>query len=84
MSDLKMEQSAINTIRTLSMDTVQAAKSGHPGTPMVLAPVVYIIWNRTMNFDPQAPIWPNRDRFVGAARTRREEAGWPSHATQFR
>jgi transketolase len=64
MSDLKMEQLAINNIRTLSIDAVQAAKSGHPGTPMALAPLVYTIWNRTMNFDPQDPIWPNRDRFV--------------------
>jgi transketolase len=64
MSDLKMEQLAINNIRTLSIDAVHAAKSGHPGTPMALAPLVYTIWNRTMNFDPQDPIWPNRDRFV--------------------
>jgi len=54
----------INTIRTLSMDAVQAAKSGHPGTPMALAPVVYTLWNRMMRFNPQDPIWPNRDRFV--------------------
>jgi len=54
----------INTIRTLSMDAVQAAKSGHPGTPMALAPVVYTVWNRVMRFNPQDPIWPNRDRFV--------------------
>ena len=59
-----MEQLAINTIRTLSIDAVQAAKSGHPGTPMALAPLVYTIWNRVMRFDPQDPIWPNRDRFV--------------------
>jgi transketolase len=64
MSDENMAHLAINTIRTLSMDAVQAAKSGHPGTPMALAPLVYTIWNRTMNFDPQDPIWPNRDRFV--------------------
>jgi len=64
MSDPKMEQLAINTIRTLSIDAVQAAKSGHPGTPMALAPLVYTIWNRVMNFDPLDPIWPNRDRFV--------------------
>jgi transketolase len=64
MSDPKMEQVAINTIRTLSIDAVQAAKSGHPGTPMALAPPVYTIWNRVMRFDPQDPIWPNRDRFV--------------------
>jgi transketolase len=64
MSDPKMEQLAIDTIRTLSIDAVQAAKSGHPGTPMALAPPVYTIWNRVMRFDPQDPIWPNRDRFV--------------------
>lgn len=64
MTDKEMEQLAVNTIRTLSIDAVQAAKSGHPGTPMALAPLVYTIWNRVMRFDPQDPIWPNRDRFV--------------------
>ena len=64
MTDEQMVQLAINTIRTLSMDAVQQAKSGHPGTPMALAPLVYTIWNRVMRFDPQDPIWPNRDRFV--------------------
>ena len=64
MSDEQMVQLAINTIRTLSMDAVQKAKSGHPGTPMALAPLVYTMWNRVMRFDPQDPIWPNRDRFV--------------------
>ncbi len=64
MSDPKMEQLAINTIRTLSIDAVQAAKSGHPGTPMALAPLAYTLWNRVMNYDPKDPIWPNRDRFV--------------------
>src|SRR5712691_2925257 len=64
MTDEKMVQLAINTIRTLSIDAVQQAKSGHPGTPMALAPLVYTIWNRVMRFDPQDPIWPNRDRFV--------------------
>ena len=59
-----IEKLAINTIRTLCMDAVQAANSGHPGTPMALAPLVYTIWNRVMRFDPQDPIWPNRDRFV--------------------
>ena len=54
----------INTIRTLSMDAVQAANSGHPGTAMALAPVVYCLWNRILRFDPADPIWPNRDRFV--------------------
>ncbi len=64
MHDSETEQLAINTIRTLSMDAVEAAKSGHPGTPMALAPLVYTLWNRSMNFDPQDPTWPNRDRFV--------------------
>src|SRR5205809_1532830 len=64
MTDEKMIQLAINTIRTLSMDAVQQAKSGHPGTPMALAPLVYTLWNRVMRFDPQDPIWPDRDRFV--------------------
>ena len=64
MTNEQMTQLAINTIRTLSIDAVQQAKSGHPGTPMALAPVVYTIWNRTMRFDPEDAIWPNRDRFV--------------------
>ena len=55
---------AINTIRTLSMDAVEAANSGHPGTPMALAPVAYALWQHRLNFDPADPIWPNRDRFV--------------------
>ena len=59
-----IDQLCINTIRTLSIDAVQQAKSGHPGTPMALAPLVYTIWNRVMRFDPRDPIWPNRDRFV--------------------
>ena len=64
MPNEKMDLLAINTIRTLSIDAVQAAQSGHPGTPMALAPLVYTIWNREMRFDPKDPIWPNRDRFV--------------------
>ena len=60
----ELDQLSINTIRTLSIDAVQAANSGHPGTPMALAPLVYTIWNRILRFDPQDPIWPNRDRFV--------------------
>ncbi len=64
MTDTQMDQLAINTIRTLSMDAVQAANSGHPGTPMALAPLVYTLWNRVMDFDPADPIWPGRDRFV--------------------
>src|SRR6201994_2126224 len=64
LSAAQLDQLCINTIRTLSIDAVQQANSGHPGTPMALAPLVYTIWNRTMRFDPQNPIWPNRDRFV--------------------
>ncbi|HVH09779.1 MAG TPA: hypothetical protein VM736_08280, partial [Gemmatimonadales bacterium] len=59
-----LERLTINTIRTLSMDAVQAAQSGHPGTPMALAPVVYCLWQEFLRFDPDDPIWPNRDRFV--------------------
>ncbi len=64
MTNEELDQLSINTIRTLSIDAVQQAKSGHPGTPMALAPLVYTIWNRVMRFDPQDPIWPGRDRFV--------------------
>jgi transketolase len=64
MTDAKLDQLSIDTIRTLSIDAVQRAKSGHPGTPMALAPLVYTLWNRVMRFDPEDPIWPNRDRFV--------------------
>src|SRR6266481_2769827 len=60
----KLDQLCINTIRTLSMDAVQQANSGHPGTPMALAPVAYSLWQRHLRFDPADPIWPNRDRFV--------------------
>jgi len=63
-TDTDLDQLSVNTIRTLSIDAVQQAKSGHPGTPMALAPLVYTLWNRVMRFDPQDPIWPNRDRFV--------------------
>lgn len=55
---------SINTIRTLSMDAVQQANSGHPGTAMAMAPVVYCLWQHFLRFDPNDPIWPNRDRFV--------------------
>src|SRR5256712_9170491 len=64
MSGDQMDQLCIDTIRTLSIDAIQKAKSGHPGTPMALAPLVYTLWNRILRFDPQDPIWPNRDRFV--------------------
>lgn len=63
-TDAAVEQECINTIRTLSMDAVQAANSGHPGAPMALAPVAYCLWQRFLRFDPADPIWPNRDRFV--------------------
>ncbi len=59
-----IELTAINTIRTLSMDAVEKANSGHPGTPMAMAPVIYRLWQKFLRFDPQDPIWPNRDRFV--------------------
>jgi transketolase len=58
------DQLCINTIRTLAMDAVQKADSGHPGTPMALAPVAYTLWQQFLRFDPEDPIWPNRDRFV--------------------
>jgi transketolase len=64
MTETELDQLSVDTIRTLSIDAVQQAKSGHPGTPMALAPLVYTIWNRVMRFDPEDPIWPNRDRFV--------------------
>jgi len=62
--DRSIDELCINTIRTLSMDAVQQAESGHPGTPMALAPVIYALWQRFLRFDPEDPIWPNRDRFV--------------------
>src|SRR5512145_830774 len=64
LTDTELDQLCVNTIRTLSIGAVQQAKSGHPGTPMALAPLVYTIWNRVLRFDPENPIWPNRDRFV--------------------
>jgi transketolase len=60
----KIDQLCVNTIRTLSMDGVQKANSGHPGTPMAMAPVIYTLWQQFLRFDPEHPIWPNRDRFV--------------------
>ncbi len=62
--DSLIDNLCINTIRTLSMDAVQRANSGHPGTPMALAPVIYSLWQRFLRFDPGDPLWPNRDRFV--------------------
>ena len=62
-----IDQLTVNTIRTLAMDAVQAANSGHPGTPMALAPVGYTLWTRYLRFDPELPVWANRDRFVLSA-----------------
>ena len=67
MTDRQIEQLTINTIRTLSIDAVQQANSGHPGTPMGMAPVVYCLRQRFLRFDPEDPICPNRDRFVLSA-----------------
>ncbi|MFO0819526.1 MAG: transketolase [Pirellulales bacterium] len=64
MSPVSRELLSINTIRTLSMDGVQKANSGHPGTPMALAPVTYAVWNQALRYDPADPLWPARDRFV--------------------
>jgi transketolase len=62
-----LDQLCIDTIRTLSMDAVQKANSGHPGAPMGLAPVAFTLWDRFMRHTPQNPDWPNRDRFVLSA-----------------
>jgi transketolase len=67
VSERNLDQLCINTIRTLSIDAVQQANSGHPGAPMGLAPVVYSLWQYFLNYDPAAPHWPNRDRFVLSA-----------------
>ena len=64
MTDTSLDTLCVNTIRTLAMDAVQQANSGHPGTPMAMAPVAYALWQWHMRFDPDDPIWPNRDRFV--------------------
>src|SRR6476660_4523730 len=67
ISETEVVQVCVNTIRTLSIDAIQQANSGHPGTPMAMAPVVYTLWQRFLRFDPEHPIWPNRDRFVLSA-----------------
>jgi transketolase len=67
MSSANIEQLCIDTIRTLSMDAVQQAKSGHPGTPMGMAPLGYTLWQKVLRYDPADPAWPNRDRFVLSA-----------------
>ena len=63
----EIEALSVNTIRTLAIDAIQKANSGHPGTPMALAPAAYTLWQRFLRFDPEDPIWPNRDRFVLSA-----------------
>ena len=62
-----IDQLCINTIRTLSMDAVQHANSGHPGAPMGLAPTAYVLWTRFLRHNPRNPSWPDRDRFVLSA-----------------
>ncbi len=64
---LDMDQLCVNTMRTLAIDAIQQANSGHPGTPMGMSPTVYCLWQRFMRFDPENPIWMNRDRFVLSA-----------------
>ena len=66
-TDQSIDQLAVATIRTLCIDAVQAANSGHPGTPMALAPVTYALWQNHLRFDPDLPVWANRDRFVLSA-----------------
>jgi transketolase len=66
-NDSPLDELCINTVRTLAMDAVQQANSGHPGTPMALAPVAYVLWDRYMRHNPRNPQWPNRDRFVLSA-----------------
>ncbi|MGH7442870.1 MAG: transketolase, partial [bacterium] len=66
-SNASLDTLCINTLRTLAMDAVQAANSGHPGTPMAMAPVAYTLWQKFLRFDPKDPIWPDRDRFVLSA-----------------
>jgi transketolase len=67
MSSSQLDLLCINTIRTLAMDAIQKAKSGHPGTPMGMAPVAYALWQKRLRFDPASPVWPNRDRFILSA-----------------
>src|SRR5436189_6261796 len=64
LTSKQLETLCINTIRTLAMDAVQQAHSGHPGAPMALAPVAYSLWQNFLRYDPADPVWPNRDRFV--------------------
>ena len=66
-SAVDLETLCINTVRVLAADAVQKANSGHPGTPMALAPAGHILWSKIMNYSPQNPNWPNRDRFILSA-----------------
>src|SRR5687767_15977896 len=67
MANPELDQLAINTMRTLAMDAVQQAESGHPGTPMALAPLAWLLWTRHLRYDPKDPQWLDRDRFVLSA-----------------
>src|SRR5829696_8225958 len=67
MPDSKLDELCINAIRVLSMDAVQKADSGHPGTPMALAPLAYVLWTRHLRYNPKNPHWIDRDRFVLSA-----------------
>jgi transketolase len=67
LPDATSDQLCINTIRTLAMDAVQKANSGHPGTPMALAPAAYVLWTQFLRHNPRDPLWPNRDRFILSA-----------------
>ena len=62
-----LTQLCINTVRVLSADAVQKANSGHPGTPMGIAPMGHVLWTKAMNYNPKNPEWPNRDRFILSA-----------------
>ena len=64
MSDAKLDDLCINTLRFLAVDAVEQAKSGHPGAPMGAAPMAYVLWDRFLNHNPADPTWPDRDRFV--------------------
>ncbi|MBN8964749.1 MAG: transketolase, partial [Rhizobiales bacterium] len=64
VADTPIDRTCIDTMRTLAIDAVQQARSGHPGAPMALAPLAYTLWQRFLRFDPDDPAWPNRDRFV--------------------
>ena len=67
VSGKQLDELCVNTIRTLSIDAVQQANSGHPGAPMGLAPVAYTLWQQFLRYDPEDPTWLNRDRFVLSA-----------------